>query len=77
MGERSGWQRVEHSMLLVGRTGRIGVGCQDLLRGGGLTTGRHGSVSLDVGGGFWIGRAQGQQVAACLSAGLDRKCSAA
>ena len=41
-----------------------------------MTTGRHGSVSLDVGGGFWGGRAQGQQVAACLSAGPDRKCSA-
>ena len=56
--------------------GRIGVGCQDLLLGGGLTTGRHGSVSLDVGGVFWGGRAQGQQAAACLSAGPDRKCSA-
>ena len=48
-----------------------------LVAGRGLTTGRHESVSLDVGGGFWGGRAQGQQVAACLSAGPDRKCSAA
>ena len=30
--------------------------------GRGLTTGRHGSASLDVGGGFWGGRAQGQHV---------------
>ena len=35
-----------------------------LVVGRGLTTGRHGSVSLDVGGGLWGGRAQGQQVAA-------------
>ena len=60
-----------------------------LVAGRGLTTERHGKVSLDVGGGFWGGwaqgwsgavwggRAQGQQVAACLSAGPDRKCSAA
>ena len=47
-------------MLLVGRTRRIGVGWQDLWRGVGLTTGRHGSVSLDVSGVFWGGRAQGR-----------------
>ena len=34
-------------------------------------------VSHGVGGGFWGGRAQGQQVAGCLSAGPDRKCTAA
>ena len=30
-----------------------------LVAGKGLTTGRHGKVSLDVGGRFWGGRAQG------------------
>ena len=55
----------------------IGVGYHDLLLGGGFTIGRHGSVSLGVAGGFWGGPAQGQHVAACLSAWPDRKCSAA
>ena len=65
--------RMADSMLLLGRPGKISVGCQDLLRGGGLTTGRQGSVSLDVGGGF-LGRAGSVAAGGSMSvswAGLD------